>query len=110
MARRRKRKPTKSRHRWLFPPLVNGDDEEPEDMDEFRNQMARRIRMVVSTATNTWQDCPEPACRRHRCCMAPNMTCTNAPPPNLSKEEGARIIAKIYQALRERVAQEGEEA
>jgi hypothetical protein len=43
------------------------DDAVPEDVNEFRRQLARRIAMFV----NNWHGCPEPVCRRHRGCMAP---------------------------------------
>ena len=78
------------------------------DMDEFRNQLARRILMFI----NAWHGCPEPPCRRHQGCMAPSGQCTNLPP--VSAEEMERdwpqARAEIYTALQERLAAHREAA
>ena len=48
----------------------------PEDIGEFRYELARMIRMFI----NDWRGCPERFCQRNRGCMAPNNRCTNAKP------------------------------
>jgi hypothetical protein len=78
------------------------------DIDAFRNRLTRRINIFI----NTWRGCPEPICRRHRGCMAPNIVCANAAPP--SEEEVARawprLQAEIYKALQaRRAASDGED-
>jgi len=103
MRSKSKRKPIKNQQRRRLPDPFS-DDEVPEDVDEFRNALARGINMFI----NTWQGCPEPVCRRARRCMAPNIGCSNAPPLNLSEEEKAKAIADVYKKLREVVAQHGE--
>lgn len=77
-------------------------DEMPEDIDEFRLDLARRVTMFV----NNWRGCPEMLCQRNRGCMAPNITCTNAPP--ISQEERERdwprVKAEIHFALKRHLA------
>lgn len=59
-------------------------DEMPEDLDEFRLDLARRIVMFV----NAWHGCPELLCQRNRGCMAPDIRCSNVAP--LPPEEADR--------------------
>ena len=80
-------------------------DEVPDDMDEVRNQMARRINMFV----NEWEGCPEALCRRNRGCMAPNIDCTNARDVTMTEEEWDNARADIYKAVQARVAELGDE-
>ena len=81
-------------------------DNIPDDMDEFRNRLARCIVMFI----NAWHGCPEPLCRRHHGCMAPNGQCTNLPPPSAEEMERdwPEARAKIYTALKEHLAVHGE--
>src|ERR1700730_5781681 len=58
--------------------------ERPEDADEFRYALTRRIYMYL----NNWPGCPERLCARHRGCMAPNIVCANF--PQQSREEADR--------------------
>ena len=44
------------------------DGEPPEDMDELRNAMARRISQLIGNRKEYWRGCKEPACRRQRTC------------------------------------------
>lgn len=57
---------------------------------------------------DVWHGCPERACRRHRYCLAPQITCTNAKPRNLSEDEKARNIADVYKKLREVAVERGD--
>ena len=57
-------------------------DEPPADIDAMRTEFARRISRFVGDRRRAWRDCKEPACRRHRCCRAPRIQCSNAPPPS----------------------------
>lgn len=83
-----------------------GGDAIPDDRDEFRNRLARCIMMFI----NKWHGCPEPLCRRHHGCMAPNIHCTNNPPSSADELERdwpqARV--EVYTALQELRAAHGE--
>jgi hypothetical protein len=78
----------------------------PADMDEFRNQLARRIVMFI----NAWHRCPELLCRRHRGCMAPNGQCSNLPPmpEDELERDWPQARAEIYAALQDHLAAHGE--
>ena len=86
-------------HRIRAAGLVRSEDDPvPENIDEFRLNLARRIVMYV----NDWHGCPQRLCRRQRGCMAPNIACTNAKPrPPASPEESARRIAEVQRLLRD---------
>jgi hypothetical protein len=77
----------------------------PDDMDEFRVQLARCICMFV----NQWQGCPELVCRRNRGCMAPGNLCGNAERPSADEMERdwPRVRAEVYKAVKELVAEQG---
>ncbi len=81
------------------------NDKIPDDADEFRYQLARRICMFI----NTWHGCPELLCARNRGCMAPNNFCANMPP--VSAEEMERdwpqVRAEIYKAVKAHIAEKG---
>ena len=79
--------------------LVRGADAPAQDIDEFRNNMARRIAIFL----NTWHGCPEPLCKRNRGCMAPRIHCSNAPPVEATPEELAETLALFQRMLREKV-------
>jgi hypothetical protein len=74
----------------------------PENMDEFRNEFARRIHMFI----NKWDGCPERICRRQQGCMAPKISCSNY--EELSPEEADRQWRKaqpdIYKTLKAEMA------
>ena len=82
-------------------------DAMPEDIDEFRYELARMIRMFI----NDWHGCPERFCQRNRGCMAPNNRCTNAKPlpPDWQEKDWPAHRAEIYKALKARLAECGEE-
>jgi hypothetical protein len=84
------------------------DGDMPDDMDEFRNRLARCIVMFI----NAWHGCPEPLCRRHQGCMAPNGQCTNLPPASAEEMERdwPEAKVKIHTELKERLAAHGAEA
>lgn len=77
-------------------------DEMPEDMDQFRLAMARRINMFV----NNWRGCPEMLCQRNRGCMAPNINCTNVVPPTQEEQDRdwPKAKAEIHLALKRHFA------
>ena len=80
---------------------ADGDDE-PQDMEAFRWRMVRRI----NTFLGTWRACRRPACKRAQACRIMGRPCPalpQAPPP--SPEETAHVMAQLYQALRQRVAE-----
>jgi hypothetical protein len=78
------------------------DDTEPDDMDEIRLLLARRISML----RNHWRGCREPLCRRHRGCMAPRIVCANIPPlaPEEEEQRLQEVKAALYKALQARRA------
>jgi hypothetical protein len=82
-------------------------DDPPDDLDQFRLDLARRIAMFL----NTWQGCPGLICRRNRGCMAPNIRCSNVTPP--TPEERARdwprVQVDVRRALDARLAELGPE-
>lgn len=72
-------------------------DEVPEDIDEFRMQLARQIYMYV----NEWRGCPQRLCRRNQGCMAPEGRCSNVPQEELSWEEWEPVRDEVRKALDE---------
>jgi hypothetical protein len=84
--------------------------EAPDDIEEFRSGMARRMNILIGTRMQYWRGCPERGCRRQRACLAPNIQCSNAPPlPPSSAEETQRAMARVQRALRDALAARGEE-
>ena len=81
--------------------------EPPEDADEFRYALTRRIYMYL----NNWPGCPERLCARHRGCMAPNIVCANF--PQQSREEADRewrkVQGDVYRSLKAHLAAHGME-
>ena len=77
----------------------------PDDADEFRDALTRRIYMFI----NAWHGCPELLCARNRGCMAPDNHCANVGPPSAEEMERdwPRVQAEIYNALKEHMAAQG---
>lgn len=90
---------------------VADPDEPPADMDALRYELARRINQFMGDRRRAWRDCKEPACRRHRCCRAPRIQCSNAPPrrPDPDGRRTARSLAQVQRALRDLQGAQGEE-
>jgi hypothetical protein len=81
-------------------------DAPADDMDRFRNQLARRIAMLISDHEKCWRRCKEPVCRRKRACAAPRIRCSNEPPaPPATPDQVARTMARIQRELQKRLAQ-----
>jgi hypothetical protein len=76
-----------------------------ENIDAFRNDLARRICMFV----NNWNGCQERICKRQHGRMAPSGTCSNV--EKKSPEERERrwreVQPLIYKALKEEIARRG---
>ncbi len=85
-------------------------DQPPADIDALRYAFARRISQFVGDRRRAWRTCKEPACRRHRCCRAPKIHCSNVPPPKLDPDgrRAARSIAQVQRMLRDAQARQGE--
>ena len=82
------------------------DWEMPQDMDEFRNDLARRINRYVADRQGVWERCDERECRRARACRSVQIRCPMLPPPPvLTPEEDAQWRAELYYALKARVAE-----
>jgi hypothetical protein len=83
-------------------PQPADDDAIPEDIDEFRNALARRISRLIGDHEEYWRGCKELSCRRRRACLAPRIHCSNAPPlPPRTPEQQARAMARVQRMLRE---------
>ncbi len=77
------------------------DDEIPENADEFRLKLARRISRYVSDAKHRWCTCREPSCKRRRQCVAPHGRCSNAVTLRpQTAEQAARNKGRIQRLLR----------
>ncbi len=90
-------------------PLEPDDDPVPLDIDEFRNELARRIYRLIGERRQTWRTCPVRRCRRHHVCAAPNIRCSNLPPPERNGRRVADIMSQVQRALREAMAERGGE-
>jgi hypothetical protein len=86
-------------------------DEPPADIDALRYELARRIARFVGDRRRAWRTCNEPACRRHRCCQAPRIRCSNAPSPRPDPDgrRTARAMAQVQRALRDAQARHREQ-
>lgn len=83
-------------------PGPDGDDPVPDDIDVFRLALSRRISGVLGMPRR----CREPVCRRSKLCKGPDMRCArDFPPRPLSPEEDARLQAKVYRLVKQRVAE-----
>ena len=83
-------------------PQPADDDAIPENIDEFRNALARRISRLIGDHEEYWRSCKELSCRRRRACLAPRIHCSNAPPlPPSTPEQQARTMAQVQRMLRE---------
>ena len=90
-------------------PAPEDDDPVPENIDEFRNELARRVRRFIGNRKKYWRTCKERACRRHRACAVPGVRCSNAPPlRRRSPDHTARMAAQVHRKIR--AMQEGQEA
>ena len=75
-------------------------EEPPEDIDALRNELARRIAMLIGNRKGSWRSCKERLCRRARGCKAPRIHCTNAgPSAPVSPERLARTMALVRRTL-----------
>ena len=81
------------------------DDPVPANIDEFRDELARRINKFIGDRKKYWRGCREPVCRRQRTCAAPRIHCSNAPPlPPRTPKQTARAMAHVQRVLRETLA------
>ena len=84
------------------PQPADDEDAVPENIEEFRTELARRINKFIGDRKKYWRGCKEPACRRRRACLAPRIRCSNAPPlPPSTPERRARTMAHVQRVLRE---------
>ncbi|HWK95319.1 MAG TPA: hypothetical protein VNR39_07840 [Pseudolabrys sp.] len=82
------------------------DWEMPQDMDEFRFDLARRINRYVANHLGCWERCDERECRRARASRSPQIACPiSPPPPVLTPEEDAQCRAEFYDAIKARMAE-----
>ena len=88
-------------------------EQPPDDVDQMRYWLARRIAVFIGNRKQYWRGCAEPCCRRARACIAPRIACSNGPKqkPDPDGRRWARTSAHIQRTLRhaaeQRAAQEG---
>jgi len=91
-------------------PRDDEDDPVPENIDDFRNALARRIWRLISDMKQRWRTCGERCCKRARACIAPQGNCANgAPEKPMTPEQVARGMAQLQRMMRERVEQRAAE-
>ena len=84
------------------PQTSEQDDPIPENIDDFRNELARRINRLVSNEKHRWSTCRERSCKRGRQCFAPHGRCSNREPlPPMTAEQTARHMAKLQRMIQE---------
>jgi hypothetical protein len=77
-----------------------GDDPVPQDIDEFRLELARRIMTVLGLP----ERCRERACRRGRRCAGRDLRCQrDFPGPPMTRDEEAEALARVQRMLKRRV-------
>lgn len=87
------------------PQVETGDDPVPQNIDDIRDALARRIHQLISTEEQLWRTCREPCCKRARACRAPKIGCSNERPRKpATAEQVARVKAEFYRALQAEVA------
>ncbi len=81
----------------------------PPDLDQIRRELARKLATLLDRQQS--DTCPEPACRRHRRCAAPNFICSNRRrPAAASPEQETAALARLQRDLRRRLAASAGEA
>ena len=79
--------------------MEEDDDPVPEDIDEFRSELARRIRTFVGI----WRDCNLPLCKRARACRATTSCAAQRNEPPATRQEMERAKAKVWFLLQRRI-------
>ena len=80
--------------------IARSDDSPPRDMAAFRNELARRICVIIGNQQGYWRHCPQRCCRRARACRVPTMQCSGAPPmPETTPEQASRAMAEFRAVL-----------
>jgi hypothetical protein len=74
----------------------------PEDADEFRWSIVRRINNFLGI----WRECSRPICKRARACRDKDNACARAMPA-LTPQQSARAAATMYRALQREIARRG---
>ncbi len=88
-------------HRRLLAAGIDPHAPPPEDVDDFRMQLVRRISIYI----NRWHGCPERLCRRQRACVVPHDRCSNAPPVEHNDQRWSKVQAELVAALKRAVAE-----
>ena len=93
-------------------PIAHEDDDEiPQDIDAFRNALARKISIFVSNEKGGWRSCAAPCCKRARGCCAPRGLCSRPTKPRpIKPEHAARNRAALQRDLAAACAQDDAEA
>jgi len=80
-----------------------GDDPVPQDIHEFRRELARRIMTVLGLPKR----CRERACRRGRRCAGRDLRCQrDFPAPPMTRDEQAEALARVQRMLKRRAQAE----
>jgi len=81
-------------------------DPPPQDPEEFRRELARKINRYVADRKQYWRLCAQRECRRARQCRSRELNCINSPPkPPVSAEAWAKMVPTIERAIEERMAE-----
>ena len=81
---------------------ADDDDGGPEDMDEFRLDIVRRIQSFLGC----WRDCDQPICKRARACRGDTLACA-AGDVEPTPQQWTRQRGKMYEALQRAMAKYG---
>ena len=85
-------------------PHLGDDDPPPDDIDEFRRALARKIMTLLGLPRR----CREPACRRARRCAGADLRCQrDFPGPPMTPDDKARALAEVQRGLQRRMAELG---
>jgi hypothetical protein len=80
--------------------LPDDDDPVPDNVDEFRLALARKI----MTLLGMHRRCGEGACRRHRRCSGADLRCQrDNPMPPMTPDQEAAALADVQRALQRHV-------
>jgi hypothetical protein len=82
----------------------DGDNDEPmpQDIDEFRRQIVRKIQ----TMRGMYRRCRAPICRRVKRCAGPTLRCVDDfPARKTTPEQQAAAMAALQRALKRRLQQ-----
>jgi hypothetical protein len=82
------------------------EQDEPYDVERFRNELAREIQRFIADHLEAWASCENTLCRRAKRCASPDCECIakwQESLPPLSPEEDRAHLIDFQKALAERI-------